>query len=277
MGAAVTASRAGFVEMTPQAIDTKLADLYEAIQRAAHHADWIRMEIARVQRRGTTTAFLEQELSKADAKVEALQEAIEPLDREYRLRQWKRYFLVTNGNGHVHRGRECTTCYPSTRYGWLPALSGCEERVMVAEYGEKACTVCFPEAPSLYAAMKAAGILPQREAEAAARKAERAAKRAAIAAKQAANAITNPDGTRILITGHRIPNTILTVTEAKRELKAIIAGLAYGQPGSWYDSERVNLTADVERLVAALAAKTGETATAIRAKAEKMARKEWGR
>ncbi len=70
------------------------------------------------------------------------------LDAIYQARLWNRYFLVTNGNGHVHREMTCRTCYPTTQYAWLPELSGCDEAEMITEFGEKACTVCFPDAPA---------------------------------------------------------------------------------------------------------------------------------
>ena len=72
-----------------------------------------------------------------------------PLQAEFDSRPWRRYFLVLNDNGHVHRGMHCSTCFSTTRYAWIVALSGCDESAMVAEYGTKACTVCFPDAPTL--------------------------------------------------------------------------------------------------------------------------------
>jgi hypothetical protein len=70
-----------------------------------------------------------------------------PLRAEYARRPWLRYFLVPGG--HVHRGMSCSTCYPTTHYGWLPELSGCDEAAMVEVYGTAACTICFPDAPTL--------------------------------------------------------------------------------------------------------------------------------
>ena len=63
--------------------------------------------------------------------------------------KWHRYFLVNNNNGHVHRDMACSTCYPTTQYLWLVELADCDEQAMVASYGELACTVCFPDAPTL--------------------------------------------------------------------------------------------------------------------------------
>jgi hypothetical protein len=61
---------------------------------------------------------------------------------------WNRYFLVTNSNGHVHRNTTCSTCFPTTEYRWLVELADCDEDAMIVDYGEKACTVCFPDAPA---------------------------------------------------------------------------------------------------------------------------------
>lgn len=80
----------------------------------------------------------------------ALLDAERPYSNEFENRGgWYRYYLVMNTNGHVHRETNCSTCFPTTRYGWLVNLSGCNEETMVDEYGETACTVCFPDAPSL--------------------------------------------------------------------------------------------------------------------------------
>lgn len=80
----------------------------------------------------------------------ALLDAERPYAIEFERRGgWHRYYLVMNTNGHVHRETNCSTCFPTTRYGWLVNLSGCNEEEMVNEYGETACTVCFPDAPSL--------------------------------------------------------------------------------------------------------------------------------
>jgi hypothetical protein len=97
---------------------------------------------------------------------------------------WSRFFLVTNGNGHVHRERNCPTCYPTTRFAWLVELAGADETEMVATYGSDACTVCFPSAPT----MKGWGSSKSKRDKQAA-KDERAAKAAARRAKEEAKQI----------------------------------------------------------------------------------------
>lgn len=60
---------------------------------------------------------------------------------------WSRFFLVTSSPGHIHSSMHCSTCRPTTQYGWLPELSGRDEEAAVKECGPTLCSVCFPDAP----------------------------------------------------------------------------------------------------------------------------------
>jgi len=60
---------------------------------------------------------------------------------------WTRAFLVRNGNGHIHSSMACSTCYPTTEFGWLTDLSGADEAEIIEHAKEVACTVCYPDAP----------------------------------------------------------------------------------------------------------------------------------
>lgn len=63
---------------------------------------------------------------------------------------WSRFFLVTSSNGHIHNSRHCSTCRPTTTFGWLPYLSGKDESEAIDFFGpaaEALCSVCFPYAP----------------------------------------------------------------------------------------------------------------------------------
>lgn len=60
---------------------------------------------------------------------------------------WSRFFLVTSSAGHIHSSTCCSTCRVTTRYGWLPQLSGKDEATAVGELGPTLCSVCFPSAP----------------------------------------------------------------------------------------------------------------------------------
>ncbi len=109
----------------------------------------------------------EKRLEKANAAMGWCREVIDACNKIYRERGcWKRYYLVTSSIGHVHRERYCSTCYPSTAYAWLTELSDCDEGAMVEAWGEKACTICFPNAPTHPAWKKS---VEEREAEEAAK------------------------------------------------------------------------------------------------------------
>lgn len=79
-----------------------------------------------------------------EARVEA--ESV-PLEAEFARGRWSRFFVVTSSAGHVHSSMGCSTCRVSTRFGWLPELSGRSEGDVVAELGPALCSVCFPSAP----------------------------------------------------------------------------------------------------------------------------------
>lgn len=70
-----------------------------------------------------------------------------PYEAEYRRRPWSRFFLVNNSGGHIHSSTHCSTCFPTTRFGWLPEFSGQTEAEAVAKHGAILCTVCYPTAP----------------------------------------------------------------------------------------------------------------------------------
>lgn len=146
-------------DMTPAQIDTELARLWEAAaklrlnlrnneklaERAADYAEAHGAEMARLR-----FGDLDAEHAEIEGKLSANRAEAEPFENEFTERGgWRRYFLVQNAGGHVHREMHCSTCYPTTVYGWLPELSDCDEAQMVAEYGATACTVCFPDAPTM--------------------------------------------------------------------------------------------------------------------------------
>jgi hypothetical protein len=79
------------------------------------------------------------------AELEALHQQADELEASYT--GWSRFFLVTSSAGHVHSSMHCSTCRPTTQYGWLPELSGKTEDVAVDELGPTLCSVCFSSAP----------------------------------------------------------------------------------------------------------------------------------
>jgi hypothetical protein len=147
---------------TPVEIDTALAEIYTRL-----YTNWD--EQARVQ---TYIADMEQGLAKkaegnpqythwkqesldnllakADrlvAEASAIYEETLPYEAEYRSRPWSRFFLVKNNGGHIHSSMHCSTCFPTTQFGWLPEISGLTEAEAVAKHGAILCTVCYPSAP----------------------------------------------------------------------------------------------------------------------------------
>lgn len=90
------------------------------------------------------SALVEAYHQAADA-VQALRAEVLALEDQYD--GWSRFFLVTSSDGHIHSSMRCSTCTPSTTFGWLPDMSGRTEADVVAEHGALLCSVCFPSAP----------------------------------------------------------------------------------------------------------------------------------
>ena len=88
-------------------------------------------------------------ISAARVELAAVDEQERPLDAEYDRGRWSRFFMVTSSaGGHIHSSMSCSTCHPTTRYGWLPELSGLTERDAVDAEGPLLCSVCYPSAPT---------------------------------------------------------------------------------------------------------------------------------
>lgn len=137
--------------MTPKAIDTILAELWNNEAALRQQIAGAMKSRGKFERAGSRyereVTRLTSEITTAREKLGEALKISEPYGEEYRGRPWNRYFLVTNSNGHIHRGTNCSTCHFSTQYAWLIELADCDENAMVEQYGEKACTICFPNAP----------------------------------------------------------------------------------------------------------------------------------
>lgn len=133
-------------EQTPREIDEQLAYWYAAgnevralIESARH---WIAIALERGD--GAREARGHEEFEKHRRRLTAILHAQLPLNNEFTRRGgWKRYYVVPKG--HVHREMTCSTCHPTTVFGWLTELSACDEIAMVEVHGDLACAVCFPE------------------------------------------------------------------------------------------------------------------------------------
>lgn len=137
-----------YAEMTPKEIDSVLAPNWEQQSRAIHYMQSAEQTLKRFST-GYNADQAREGITKYANQLSKLRTEANPYEAQFAVRQWNRYFIVQNTNGHVHRGMNCSTCFDTTQYGWLPELSGCDEATMVAEYGELACTICFPDAPSM--------------------------------------------------------------------------------------------------------------------------------
>ncbi len=82
------------------------------------------------------------------AELQDIQHQLDAQEATYRKYGWNRAFLVTNAGGHVHKDMNCSTCYPTTEFNWLPEYSGADEIDIVNDAGSRACTVCYPTAPT---------------------------------------------------------------------------------------------------------------------------------
>lgn len=167
-------------------VDTKLADLYERLYKVNASLDANKLTLARLcgirptyvtrnrteilvdgkpalvadlierlrARLDSLAAWERRDAEKALANREgymaelaAIRDAMKPLDADFDANRWSRFFLVKNHGGHIHSSMSCSTCFPTTRFGWLPDLSGLTEKDAVDAHGPLLCSVCFPTAP----------------------------------------------------------------------------------------------------------------------------------
>jgi hypothetical protein len=123
---------------------------YKATHQVTESDGWVRTDWN--DWKGRVAPYEADKPAEYLAKREALlteqfekQAQIDALEATYT--GWSRFFLVTSSPGHVHSSMHCSTCYPTTTFGWLPELSGQTEAEAVEELGPTLCTVCFPSAP----------------------------------------------------------------------------------------------------------------------------------
>lgn len=211
-----------------------------------------------------------------------------PLNDEFvRRGGWTRAYLVDNADGHVHSSTGCKTCRATTQFHWVTEMSGADEAEIVAAAGERACTECYPSAPTEMLTRPSRIEGPNQRA-AREESERRAAQKAAKAAGAAAKAITAPDGQPLRGVDYAFSGggnarvlhdsgVIKTEVAAQRAASAALFDLAWygdGHPGA----EAWRLTA--QRCVEALAAKRGVDADALHAelldKARARVRKERG-
>jgi hypothetical protein len=204
---------------------------------------------------------LQGQVNAATLEVTILEGEVAPFTAEFTRRGgWSRYYLVEDGHLHYDLSSyRCSRQFTTTHY-WMTDLSGQDAVKVVEMAGERACTNCFPDAP-VAVLERPSQLQTANEAEKAAAAQERADKKTAAALAKAAKAITNPDGSDLVIKGAGLyPETIKTERAAMIEL---VDRLWYTKH---YGSDN---QAAIDLLLAALAAKHEGTVEAELAAAEK--------
>ena len=134
------------------------------------------------------------------AELEKHKIVIGELEKIYQKYLWNRAFYVPAG--HVHKSRDCSTCYDSTEFTWLPKYSGGSEEEIVNDAGEEACTVCYPSAPAEVLNRPSVIVTADKVAKAEA-KAERDIAKAQREAKRIASSPTVDGAPLIISNGER--------------------------------------------------------------------------
>lgn len=234
---------------TPVEIDTALVQvllrlalaeshLSTATKRAQAGADYLGPERA---------AALRAEVSAAEQLVAGIAAEASVLDAEYERRGgWQRYWLVRNHNGHVHRTTNCPTTYTTTQFVWLPDFADRTDGEVVQAAGSLTCLTRFPGVRAEILARRPTIEDPERRAA----HDEREAAKAERAAKREAKAITNPDGTPLVVTDPWSPGgqTLATLNAARTWLT--------DSQETWRNPPSPD---EVQRVATALAAKLGTT------------------
>jgi len=170
-----------------------------------------------------TKARYEAKIEKALVALDEVVSQMKPLNEIFALHNWNRAFLVQNNNGHVHSKMECSTCFDTTPFLWLPMYSASTETEIVEAAGEEACTVCYPSAPADVLNRPSTIVTADKIAKAEA-KAERDAKKAEKIAKR-----PTADGSELIVAE-------LWMVRQNKELKTERAAEL------WYSEAGENLT-----------------------------------
>jgi hypothetical protein len=257
---------------TPVEIDTAIAEIFERLAPLYFNVERAQEDVRRITKNmASPRAYLTQanvdralaNLSEAMQAANLVEAECDPFEAEFARRGgWTRAFLVLNTNGHIHSSRACSTCFLTTRYGWLPQVSGFDEAEIVAQAGQDACTVCYPTAP--VEKRIARTLLHSSEVAAQAARDERAAAKAARDVVKAAKALEidlRPFG----VDGY--VGRIHTLAAAKSYLTDAAEYEGWGRTHPYYPAAAVQAVAE------AVAAKVGTTPAEETAAAAKRAAK----
>lgn len=269
---------------TPVAIDEEIAELYYAEGRVlmtidAHGRSIERYEKYLENERSSYTAARYQETIDRDRaaidelkrELQELRDQMRPLQAEYERRgRWSRAFLVSGG--HLHSSMSCSTCNREgklTRFAWMTDYSGASEAEIVDAASARACTTCFPSAPTEVLNRPSTLLTPD-EKEAAEARAAREEERARRAAEKDAKAITNPDGTPLRL-GYLEARTLVT---AERELVEALSDIELNEARPFGNPDYATGRREwAELLTSAIAHKKGIHVDDVTAAAMEKARK----
>lgn len=206
------------------AIDIEIRRIATAIAEVGVRITHLSALVERVRDETTKTTY-QADLRAAIDRQAALFTESRPFNDEFvRRGGWNRFWIVTNGNGHVHWHQECSTCRPTTEFYWLAELSGMSHAELVGEAGERACTVCFPDAPVQTRTQPSLVHTPA-ELERLRKAAQRQEKALARKAKE----ITTPDGQPLR---DSLGMVIKTEVMAQREYVALAAEARMWDPAN---------------------------------------------
>lgn len=210
-------------------------------------------------------------------KIADLDAQIAPLNAEFvRRGGWTRAFLVNNSNGHVHSSRGCSTCFVTTEFAWLTEYSGGTEAAIVADAGQRACTVCYPSAPA-EVLNRPTRIFTKDEKAAAAARAEKAA---AKAAKDALQVLDPATGKVLFKTERAALNEVsrlldsgLLYTDAQciagaREIVVALAAKQFIDAEKLFDAAHANAVAKFRKMAIQQARKSLAGISAVGAQRE---------
>ena len=217
-----------------------------------------------------------EELERLKAEDSALAAELAPYEAEFAARPWTRAFVVPDG--HVHSSMQCSTCYPTTRFAWLPDYSGSDEATIVEDAGERACTVCYPSAP-VDVLSRPTKIFSDEEKADMEAKAARALELERKRADKAAKAIVAADGSPLYVYRYGSRDRVNTEVTARREAAGALLDIeraryalaqAEQAPGGTAPEDRqrferriIEEQANLDRITEAIAAKHARPAPEV--------------
>jgi hypothetical protein len=247
---------------TPVIIDTEIAETLKAIESLNIKIYSLDTSIEHYKK----YPYMAQDVEKKEVKRfeldrerASLKEKLATLNSFYT--GWSRAYLVSNSNGHIHKSRDCVTCFDTTRYVWLTEMSGRDELEIAFLAGEKACTVCYAHAPSSYF-LRESELEDPEVVEA---RRLRQIRKAEIEAKRQKTGIWNPDGTPLVVLEYAF-SRYKTEVKAERTAQSIAVNMLVGIQSMGRSPEEIERSKDaIETILVALAHKRGTSVEEQRA------------